>query len=155
MAIDKRGLMFRLINYWPPFLGMGIRVRKWAKDFTWIDVEMKLRFWNRNIVGVHFGGSLYAMADPFFMAILMQNLGRDYIVWDKGANIRFKKPGATTVRAHFEISRDKIDEIRATADANYKVEPSFTVEITDTNGIVIAEIDKLLYVRRKDRLREA
>jgi len=63
----------------------GIRVRRISADFQTIDVEMPLRFWNRNYVGTHFGGSLYSMCDPFFMVMLMENLGPDYIVWDKAA----------------------------------------------------------------------
>jgi hypothetical protein len=95
----------RWINLWPPFLGMGIRIRRIAPDMKAVDVEMKLRFWNANYVGTHFGGSLFAMTDPFYMLMLMANLGRDYIVWDKAATIRYKKPGRGTVRAEFRIFR--------------------------------------------------
>src|SRR5271157_3379702 len=84
-------LMLRWINIWPPFLGAGIRVR-WRSN-RHVDVELKLRAWNRNYVGTHYGGSLYSMTDPFYMLMLMENLGRDYIVWDKAASIRFRKPG--------------------------------------------------------------
>lgn len=141
----------KLINLWPPFLGAGIRVKKISDDFTSIDVEMKLRFWNKNIVGTQFGGSIYAMTDPFYMLILMQNLGKDYIVWDKAADIRFKAPGKGKLTAHFNISKDRIAEIKQQADDNYKVEPKFTVQIKDESGLVVAEVDKLLYVRRKDK----
>jgi hypothetical protein len=82
----------RLVNFWPPFLGAGIRVKHIAADMKSVDVEMKLRFWNANYVGTHFGGSLFAMTDAFYMLMLMANLGREYIVWDKAASIRYKKP---------------------------------------------------------------
>ncbi len=86
----------RWINFWPPFLGMGIRIVRIATDMKAVDVEMKLRWWNANYVGTHFGGSLFAMTDPFYMLMLMANLGRDYIVWDKTASIRYRKPGKGT-----------------------------------------------------------
>ncbi|MBX3486288.1 MAG: YiiD C-terminal domain-containing protein [Candidatus Paracaedibacteraceae bacterium] len=146
----KRSTLFKLINFWPPYLGAGIRIKHISDDIMSIDVEMKLRRWNRNYVKTHFGGSLYAMTDPFFMLILMEQLGRDYIVWDKAATIRFKKPGVKTVFAHFEISPERLQEIRDAADSSYKVEPTFTVNIVDKDGTVIAEVDKLLYVRRRD-----
>jgi len=79
MAIAKRHLRW-LINLWPPFLGAGIRVTRLQPDWKAIDVEMKLRFWNANYVGTHFGGSLYAMTDPFYMLMLIENLGSDYVV---------------------------------------------------------------------------
>lgn len=138
----------RFINFYPPLLGAGIRSR--TVDELTIDVEMKLTALNLNIVGVHFGGSLYAMCDPWFMLILMRALGRDYIVWDKAAGIRFVSPGRGTVRAHFHIPQSRVDEIRAAADLNGKVEPTFTVDVLDAQGNVVAQVEKLLYVRRKN-----
>ena len=81
--------MLRHINWWPPLLAAGISVR-WGQDYRSADVKMRLRFWNRNYVGTHYGGSLYSMTDPFYMLMLMENLGRDYIVWDKAAKIRYR-----------------------------------------------------------------
>lgn len=142
--------IFKLMSFWPPYLGAGVRVTKISSDLTSIEVEMKLRFWNRNYVGTHFGGSLYSMADPFFMLILMENLGRDYIVWDKTATIRFKKPGKGRVRARFQIEREQIEKIRSEADQNPKTEPEFRAFILDEAGDVVAEIHKVLHVRRKN-----
>jgi acyl-coenzyme A thioesterase PaaI-like protein len=145
----SRRLLLRLVNFYPPYLGSGVRVKS-SPDLRAYDVRMKLRWWNRNYVGTHFGGSLYSMCDPFFMMILMESLGRGYIVWDKAATIRFRRPGKGTVRAVFQIPPERVEEIRAAADVNGKVEPVFTVNVTDEQGEVVAEIEKLLYVRRKD-----
>jgi uncharacterized protein DUF4442 len=139
----------RRVNLYPPYLGAGIRIRHIADDLRTIEVEMPLHFWNKNYVGTHFGGSLYSMCDPFFMIMLINNLGPDYIVWDKAATIRFKKPGKGTMRAMFHLPEERIAEIRSQADANGKVEPTFTVQVTDGDGNVVAEVEKLLYVRRK------
>jgi hypothetical protein len=140
----------RRLNLYPPFLGAGIRIPHVAEDMRTIEVRMPMHFWNRNYVGTHFGGSLYTMCDPFFMLILIHNLGKDYVVWDKSATIRFKKPGAGTMKAVFHIPEERIAEIRAQADAQGKVEPEFQVQVTDQDGNVIAEIDKLLYVRKNN-----
>ena len=145
-------LLLKLMSLWPPFLGAGIRVKRISRDFTEVDVEMKLRVWNQNYVGVHFGGSLYAMTDPFYMLMLMENLGREYIVRDKAATIRFKRPGRGRVRAAFRITREQIDAIRAEADREAKVEPVFQVRVIDAEGTLVAEVEKTLYVRRKDRI---
>jgi uncharacterized protein DUF4442 len=140
----------RWINLWPPFLGAGIRVVRISLDMKAVDVEMKLRWWNANYVGTHFGGSLFAMTDAFYMLMLMFNLGRDYIVWDKGASIRFRKPGKGTVRAEFRLTDAQIDDIREKLKTLPKYEPTFWIEVKDEAGVVIAEGEKLLYVRRKD-----
>jgi hypothetical protein len=143
--------MRMLLNLWPPFLGAGIRVRRLASDWKEIDVEMKLHWWNRNYVGTHYGGSLYSMADPFFMVMLIENLGKDYIVWDKAAGIRFRKPGRGTVSASFRLSDEQIGEIRQALSSQEKIERTFTVEVKDQSGNVIAEVQKLLHIRRKDK----
>ncbi|MGE4232670.1 MAG: DUF4442 domain-containing protein [Bacteriovoracia bacterium] len=140
------------MNFWPPFLGAGIRLKRITPDFREIDVEMKLRFWNQNYVRTQFGGSIYAMVDPFYMLMLLANLGDNYIVWDKAATIRFKKPGKGRVHASFRLTQQRIDEIKSQADTNRKFETTFYVQIFDSENNVIAEVDKLLYIRRKEPL---
>jgi acyl-coenzyme A thioesterase PaaI-like protein len=140
----------RWINLWPPFLGAGIRVRHIAPDMKAIDVEMKLSWWNANYVGTHFGGSLFAMTDAFYMLMVMANLGRDYIVWDKAASIRYRKPGKGTVRAEFRLTDAQLDDIREKVKSLPKYEPTFKVEVKDEQGTVIAEVEKCLYVRKKE-----
>jgi hypothetical protein len=145
----KRALR-RWINFWPPFLGMGIRIKHIAPDMRAIDVEMKLRFWNANYVGTQFGGSLFAMTDPFYMLMLISNLGREYIVWDKAATIRYRKPGRGPVRAEFRLSDSQIDDIREKLKTLPKYEPVFGVEVRDEAGVVIAEVEKVIHVRKKE-----
>ena len=140
----------RGINLWPPFLGMGIRIKRIAPDMKSIDVEMKLSWWNANYVGTQFGGSLFAMTDPFYMLMLMANLGRDYIVWDKAASIRYRKPGKGTVRAEFRLTDSQLDDIREKLKTLPKYEPAFTVEVKDEQGTVIAQVEKLLHVRKRE-----
>lgn len=143
------GLRYKLINWYPPLLGAGIHVVHRESDEHTIKVKMPLTRLNLNVVGVHFGGSLYAMCDPWFMLILMQHLGRKYIVWDKAASIQFLKPGKGTVSATFHLAPETIDEIRVQADRGEKLEPIFNVEVIDEGGEVIAKVEKRLYVRKK------
>jgi acyl-coenzyme A thioesterase PaaI-like protein len=140
----------RWINFWPPFLGAGIRISHIASDMKSVDVRMKLHFWNANYVGTHFGGSLFAMTDAFYMLMLMANLGREYIVWDKAATIRYRKPGKGTVRAEFRLSDSQIEDVREKLKTLPKYEPVFTVEVKDEAGGVIAEVEKVIHVRRKE-----
>ena len=143
----RQRLLERLINFYPPFLGAGIRSRD--IDVRTVRVEMKLTFFNKNVFGTHFGGSLYAMCDPWFALILLRTLGPEYIVWDKAASIKFIQPGRGTVAATFHIPQERIDEIRAAADAHPKTEPTFDIDVLDGQGQVVAHVHKLVYVRRK------
>jgi acyl-coenzyme A thioesterase PaaI-like protein len=137
------------MNWWPPLLGMGIKVRRIADDFSAIDVEMVQRFWNTNYVGVHFGGSLFTMTDPFYMLMLIETLGREYIVWDKAGAIRYRRPAKGTVRAEFRLTAEQIDEVRRATENGEKVEPVFMVEIKDQSGEVVAIVERTLYVKKK------
>lgn len=154
MSTKLQRIMLRSINIWPPFLGAGIRVN-WSPDHKAVDVEMKLRFWNRNYVGTHYGGSLYSMTDPFYMLMLMDNLGAGYIVWDKAASIRFRKPGKGRVKAEFRLADEQLDDIRTQLLTQEKYEPTFTVQVRDEAGDVVAEVQKVLHVRRKQSAGEA
>jgi hypothetical protein len=111
---------------------------------------MRLSFFNRNYFGTHFGGSLYAMCDPFFVLILAERLGSGYIVWDKAATIHFKQPGRGTVRARFEIAAERMEEIRHEADEQGKSQPMFIADVVDQTGAIVATVEKVISVRRNE-----
>src|ERR1700722_17382177 len=119
----------RWINLWPPFLGAGIRVKCIAPNMKTVDVEMKLRWWNANYVGTQFGGSLFAMTDAFYMLMSMHHLGDEYVVWDKSATIRYRKPGRGPVRAEFRLLDSQIEDVREKLRTLPKYEPVFLVEV--------------------------
>lgn len=151
-AIFQSAHRFRAVmNLWPPFWGTGIAVQEVTPDFRRVVVRMKKRFYNSNAFGTHFGGSLYAMCDPFYVLMLVPLLGPEYLVWDKAASIEFLRPGRGTVTAVFEWSEEQLAELRAgTADGG-KLEPVRTVEIRNAAGELVARVHKTLYVRRKKR----
>lgn len=151
----RAGLFKALINWYPPYIGAGIRLARISDDYRDLLVQMKLRFYNRNFVGTHFGGSLYAMIDPFYMLMLMQVLGREYIVWDKAATIEFKKPGRGMVSARFLLTDRVIADIRTQTAGGDKYLPEFSVDIVDDNGERVARGFKTLYIRRKQRSKDA
>lgn len=138
-----------LLNTYAPYLGAGVRMESASADYRRVRVSMALRWYNRNYVGTHFGGSLYAMVDPFFMLMLMQVLGRDYIVWDKAASIEFVKPGKGRVYAEFVITDDMLAAIHEELKRAPKALPVWPVEIKDAQGEVVARVLKTLYVRPK------
>lgn len=142
--------MIRAVNWYPPFLFSGIKVIDYAEDFSMFRTRLKLTWFNRNLLGTAFGGSLYAMCDPFFMFILLIQLGEEYIVWDKTASIEFLKPGKGTVYAEFKLSPSQISEIKTAVDRDGKGVFEFPCEVADGVGNIIAKLTKGVYVRRKD-----
>ncbi len=140
-------------SLFPPFVGAGIRAVTADPGGGIYRVRMKLSFYNCNALGTHFGGSLYAMCDPFLVLILIDQLGPDYAVWDKTSTIEFRRPGRGTVSAAFEIPHEQVAEIRAAADAGQVVEPVFEVNVVDQSGETVARVTKTLHVSHKTRRR--
>ena len=145
----KAALMRHLLNLWPPFFAAGIHVTALAPDFRHARVELRQRPWNRNYVGTHFGGSLFAMTDPFWMFLVLRGLGKDYIVWDKAAEIEFVKRGRGTVHAEFHVDDALLDAIRTeTADGDKHLR-WLPADVRDAHGELVARVRKQIYVRRK------
>ncbi|WIF67796.1 DUF4442 domain-containing protein [Metapseudomonas otitidis] len=142
------------LNLYPPYLGAGIRVRQISADFRLVRVKMGLGWYNRNYVRTQFGGSLYSMTDPFYMLMLMQLLGRDYIVWDKAAHIDFIAPGRGPVYAEFHIDDELIERIRQHTAGGDKYLPDLHVDVHDGQGTLVARVRKTLYVRLKPQARQ-
>ena len=137
------------MNLWPPFRGAGIRVKHIADDYRNVTVELSLGRLNRNYIGTHFGGSLYAMTDPFYMLMLMHVLGREFAVAHAGARIEFLAPARGTVHAHFVLSEEDIARVREEAAATGKVLPEFGVDVIGAQGTVVARVTHVLHVRHK------
>lgn len=138
-----------ILRFYGPYIGAGIKVVHIAEDYSYTKVQMSLRFYNKNYFGTHFGGSLYSMVDPFYCLMLVERLGKDYIVWDKGADIDFVSPGKGIVYAEFKLTDEEVDNVRQQAASGEAVIPNFTVDVVDKTGQVIARVDKRLYVRKK------
>jgi acyl-coenzyme A thioesterase PaaI-like protein len=154
LARRARMLRWRL-NVYPPYIGAGIRVQSISPDLRQIKVRMGLGWFNRNYVGTQFGGSLYSMVDPFYMLMLMELLGREYIVWDKAASIDFIAPGKGPVFAELRIDDQLLAEIREHTAGGKKYLPRLQVDIRDAAGELVAQVDKTLYVRLKPQARQA
>lgn len=148
--VDMKASTFRrLLNLWPPFLFTGIHVTAISEDFRQARVELRMRPWNRNYVRTHFGGSLFAMTDPFWMLLTMKSLGSDYIVWDRAGEIEFLKPGRGTVHACFDLDPAVLEEFRGATEDGARSLRWFQTDVVDADGDVVAKVRKQLYVRRK------
>ena len=148
LATPKTVLKF--LSYWPPFYFSGIKVESVNNDLTYVKVRLKAGTTNKNYKGTHFGGSLYAMVDPFYMFMVMQQLGNLYIVWDYAAHIEFIKATSSEVYAEFHLTQEQINQIIIDAEKSKKIFPEFIVEIkSKKDHELIARVKKVLYVRKK------
>lgn len=147
--INSAPMFRRMLNLYPPYLGAGIRIANIDNNYRFLRVEMKLSWFNRNYVRTHFGGSLYSMTDPFYMLLLMKNLGNDFIVWDLKAEIEYLRPGKGIVGADFQLTPEMLENIRKHTKDGNKYCPSYTIEVRDEAGETVALVKKTIYIRKK------
>lgn len=141
--------ILKIISYWPPFLVAGIKVTKYNVEEKKLEVTMGLRFWNWNHERSHFGGSLYAMTDPFYALLIRENLEENVQVWVKSAKIRFRRPGRGKVQAVFELKIEQLEKIKAELGQQSKSEPEFQIEVRDSNRKIVAEVSQIVHVSRR------
>lgn len=151
----KAGLFRVLCNLWPPLFFAGIKATRVSADYREINVTLKLRWYTRNYVGVQYGGSLMSMTDPWYMLMLLNNLGRDYFIWDKHAEIDYVSPGKTHVHAVFSLTQELLNEIKENTAHGEKYLPTFTVDIRDNDGTLVARVKRIVYIKLKPRARSA
>lgn len=150
MRESTRTRWFRwMTNFWPCYRGTGGKVTFVAADWSEVRVKLPLSWRTRNYVGTIFGGSLYAAVDPFFMLMLFKRLGPGVIVWDKAASIRFRRPGKTTLTAVMRIDDAELAEVRRLMELEPKLDRTYRVELVDGDGVIHAEVDKVVQIRRK------
>lgn len=149
MRLPSARALRRMLNLWPPFLFAGIRVLEVSDDMRRARVVLKRHWYNRNFVGTHFGGSLFAMTDPFWMIMTLCRLGERYIVWDKSAEIEFVEATKAPVFAEFVLDDKTIDEIRAATANGEKYLRWFETDVRTAAGELVARVRKQVYVRRK------
>lgn len=147
-AFDSPDGLRRGMNLWPPFLFTGIRVVEVDPDFGRVVVRLRRSRLTSNYVGTLFGGSLFAMTDPFWMIMMIRALGPGYVVWDKAGEIEFVSPGRTDVTAEFVLDPTVVEEVRAAAADGSKVLRWFPVDVVAPDGTVVARVRKQLHVRQ-------
>ena len=135
------------LNTYAPYIGAGIKIDHISLDQGLCVVSMGLNTLNKNIVGTQFGGSLYSMVDPFYMLMLMHQLGSNYVVWDKSSHIDFIAPGNSKVTARMKIPSSEIITIQDLAKEGEAVFREYKVDIVDEQQQLIATVTKTLYIR--------
>lgn len=147
--------LFRMgLNLWPCIRHSGGKVVFLAEDFSKLTVRLPLTWKTRNIVGTIYGGSMCSATDPFFMLMLLEILGPEYVVWDKGDTIRFKRPAKETLTIDFLLPPERVNEVKAVVAEKNEGVFTWTIELKGPTGIVYAEIDKVLYVATKAHYKE-
>ena len=136
-------------NFFPAYRGTGGRVTYIADDFKTIRIKVPLNWRTRNYVGSIYGGSMYGAIDPMYMIMFIKLLGPKYIVWDKAATIRFKRPGRSTLTAQFTVDDAELDSIRSELEQKEKIDRIYTVDLLDMDKVICASFEKTIHFSKK------
>jgi acyl-coenzyme A thioesterase PaaI-like protein len=136
-------------NVFPAYRGTGARITYIAADWREIRVKLPLNWRTRNYVGTIYGGSMYGAVDPIYMIMLIKLLGPGYVVWDKAASIRFRKPGKSTLNARFIVDQAETEAIQAALADQPAIDRVYQIDLADAEGVVHASVEKTIYIRRK------
>lgn len=145
----KTRVLRRLYNLWPCYCGTGVRIKYISKDFREIRIELPLNWRTRNYVGTIFGGSIYGAVDPLYMLMLIKNLGQAYEIWDKGATVRFRKPGRSALHAKCILDEEQIKQITELANEG-PIDRVYSINLADHEGAICATIEKTIHIRKKN-----
>ena len=138
-----------LLNTWPPLRKQGIQVTNINKSLTRMDVQLKSKWFNQSAAFAIFGGSLYTMTEPFYMLLFLGHIGNDHIVWDKSGLITFTSPARKTINVTFEITPAQIKDIVERCEDGAPILKTFNVDLIDTSGKLVAQVEKVVYIRKK------
>lgn len=119
-------------------------------DMHQVTIKLPLSYKNSNYLGAIFGGAMQSATDPIYMIQLMNILGDDYVVWDKAASIKYKRPARETIYGEFFFSEQEIAMIKEKVNEENEFDYHKSLVLKSKSDIVYAEIDKLLYIAQKE-----
>jgi|SRR6185437_5916809 len=139
-----------LVNFFPCYRRGGGRIIFCSSDMQEIHVKVSLNWQTRNYVGSVFGGALYSAIDPIYMLQLLWILGKEYVIWDKSASMKFIRPVKSTVYAKFEINNELIDTIKTEVANNGRYIIDLPVTLQGKDGTVYFTASKQIYIASKE-----
>ncbi|MDG1333085.1 MAG: DUF4442 domain-containing protein [Crocinitomicaceae bacterium] len=141
-------------NISPMYRRTGGRIVSASDNLDDIKIKLKLNYKTRNYVGTMYGGHMYSCLDGIYMVQLINLLGKDYVVWDKAATIKFKRPGTSTLFADFKITEKLIEQIKLDVEGQNEIDLTLDVDLLDGDGNVSAEVEKIIYISSKSFYKE-
>ncbi len=144
-------LLFKYgFNLSPMYRRTTARIVAVHPDLMHIEIKLAKSYRNVNIVGTIFGGSMFAAVDPIPMTQLMQLLGDQYVVWDKAAQINFKRPASQDLYASFTYTNEEITDIKEKVAQQQEIEIVKTTVLTNASRqTIFCEVIKTIYIANK------
>ncbi|MEO1482560.1 MAG: DUF4442 domain-containing protein [Myxococcota bacterium] len=146
-SVLPRAALFKYGFNWSPMYRRSTgKLRYVSDDLCVVKVELPLTWRNVNYVGTMFGGSILSATDPILMVQLINILGDAYVVWDKSVEMRFRRPGRSTLSCVFEYTEDAVSPRQAAPRGQAsQLSQARTGFIEPTTGSTIAGTSSRLF----------
>lgn len=142
-------------NWSPMYRRSTARITSVSDDLLTISIKLPISYKNRNYLSSIFGGSMFAAVDPIPMVQLMNLIGPDYVVWDKSAEIYFKRPAREDLFAKFTFSKDELAHIKSQVTQSKEIDFVKVTQLTNVDGsVTYCEVKKTIYVADKGHHKE-
>ena len=153
-----RFLLKTVLNLFPPLLFNRIVLKEISDDFMQMKVVLRRALFNMNFHKTIFGGSIFSACDPYFPTMyyhIFANKNRQLIIWLKSAEIQYLRPADSSLKLHFEITKEEVEKVENALDKIGKTEIWHTVEAINKKGVICAKANMLVYLRddnKKEKL---
>ncbi|CAM1343340.1 DUF4442 domain-containing protein [Tenacibaculum amylolyticum] len=148
--IGKSKLFKYGFNLSPMYRRSTGRIKEVSKDLLYVKVKLPISYKNRNYVNSIFGGSLFSAVDPIPMVQLINLIGDEYVVWDKYAEISFKRPAKEHTYAEFIYTEEELEAIKTRVAKEKEIEIIKSTQLTNKDKtVVFCEVKKTIYIAEK------
>lgn len=149
-VFNKKTLFKYGFNLSPMYRRSTAKIVEVSEDLLSIKIKLPLSYKNRNYVNSIFGGSMFSAVDPIPMVQLINLIGDDFVVWDKSAEVFFKRPAKQHLYAEFKYSAQELEAIKERVAVEKEIEIVKTTQLTDKEKTqVFCEVRKKIYVADK------
>lgn len=136
----------RLLELYPPFFLMGVRIRDVHPQYRSMKAILPLRWYGKNFHGTMYGGFIASVSDPL-AALLCLKIFRKVEVWTKKHEVEFLRPAKSELTFMVEVSEQDVQEIQTQLDKEGRATHEFSFPCVDRHGRVIAQIRNQVFLR--------
>jgi acyl-coenzyme A thioesterase PaaI-like protein len=138
----------RLLELYPPFVPMRIKVLEISDNWRAVRILLPLNARSRNPGGVMFGGWQAALADPI-AALACARVFPGYSVWTRAMTISFDHGGNSDLEMRFSLTPEQEKVVRMELERDGRSTPTFEYAYVRKDGVRCTLIRNTVAIRPK------
>ena len=136
----------RLLELYPPFWFMGVKLIKLTNDYRELHLVLPLRWYGKNLHGTMFGGFICAVSDPL-LALMCEKIFPGISAWTKSHYVDFLRPAKSDLVLRAMVTKKDVRTIRQSLKNNRRATHSFEFYFYDSNEHKVARVINTVFLR--------